>query len=100
MGVPCQFVQADITDDSQVAAAVAAGGGSIADVNSIGSRIATTGTSLYGASTRAVTALTEYAAFAHGATGIRVNQTSPGGVESCVLMGRAATRALVPVSPG
>lgn len=53
-------------------------GGTIVNVNSIGSHIAVTGNSLYGASKRAVTALTEYAAFEYGAAGIRVNQTSPG----------------------
>ena len=82
MGVPCPFVQADNTDDSQVAAAVAAGGCSIVNVNSIGSRIAIPGNSLYGASTRAVTALAGYSAFAYGATGIRVNQTSPAGLRA------------------
>lgn len=60
--------------------AMLAGGnaGSIVNVNSIGSHIAITGNSLYGASKRAVTALTEYAAFEYGSAGIRVNQTSPG----------------------
>jgi A-factor type gamma-butyrolactone 1'-reductase (1S-forming) len=53
-------------------------GGAVVNVNSIGSHIAITGNSLYGASKRAVTALTEYAAFEYGAAGIRVNQTSPG----------------------
>ena len=142
-GVQCQFVQADIGDDSQVAAAVsaavsayggvtmaanvaaidivkpfvdltdddfdslfntntrgtwhcmkheitamlAAGGGSIVNVNSIGSHIAISGNSLYGASKRAVTALTEYAAFEYGAAGIRVNQTSPGATRTEMLQG-------------
>jgi NAD(P)-dependent dehydrogenase (short-subunit alcohol dehydrogenase family) len=54
------------------------GGGAIVNVNSVGSHIMITGNSLYGASKRAVSALTEYAAFEYGAAGIRVNQTSPG----------------------
>jgi A-factor type gamma-butyrolactone 1'-reductase (1S-forming) len=53
-------------------------GGAVVNVNSIGSHIPIAGNSLYGASKRAVTALTEYAAFEYGAAGIRVNQTSPG----------------------
>lgn len=140
-GTACHFVQTDICDDAQVAAAVASavttygritmaanvaatdvakplveltdqdydtmfntntrgtwhclkheiaamlktGGGSIVNVNSIGSRIAIGGNSLYGASKRAVTALTEYAAFEYGSAGIRVNQTSPGATRTEML---------------
>ncbi len=53
-------------------------GGTIVNVSSIGGHISVPGNSLYGASKRAVTALTEYAAFEYGAAGIRVNQISPG----------------------
>lgn len=53
-------------------------GGAIVNVSSVGAHIAITGNSLYGASKRAVTALTEYAAYEYGAAGIRVNQISPG----------------------
>lgn len=53
-------------------------GGAIVNVSSVGAHIAITGNSLYGASKRAVNALTEYAAYEYGAAGIRVNQISPG----------------------
>ncbi|MGQ0582641.1 MAG: SDR family NAD(P)-dependent oxidoreductase [Reyranella sp.] len=61
------------------------GGGSIVNVNSIGSHITIGGNALYGASKRAITALTEYAAFEYGAAGIRVNQTSPGATRTEML---------------
>lgn len=53
-------------------------GGAIVNVGSIGGHTSIAGNSLYGTSKRAVTALTEYAAFEYGAAGIRVNQISPG----------------------
>lgn len=59
-------------------AAMADHGGSIVNVNSIGSLLAVPGNSLYGASKKAVTALTQYAAAEYGSLGIRVNQISPG----------------------
>ena len=58
--------------------AMTAHGGSIVNVNSVGSRLAVPGNSLYGASKKAVTALTQYAAAEYGSLGIRVNQVSPG----------------------
>ena len=63
------------------------GGGSIVNVNSIGSHIAIGGNSLYGASKKAVAALTEYAAFEYGSAGIRVNQISPGATQTEMLQG-------------
>jgi NAD(P)-dependent dehydrogenase (short-subunit alcohol dehydrogenase family) len=53
-------------------------GGAIVNVGSIGGHTSIAGNSLYGTSKRAVTALTEYAAFEYGSAGIRVNQISPG----------------------
>lgn len=69
----------------EIAAMLQTGGGSIVNVNSIGSHIAIGGNSLYGASKRATTALTEYAAFEYGSAGIRVNQTSPGATRTEML---------------
>lgn len=69
----------------EIASMLTSGGGTIVNVNSIGSHIAITGNSLYGASKRAVTALTEYAAFEYGSAGIRVNQTSPGATRTELL---------------
>lgn len=142
-GTACHFVQTDISDDDQVAAAIESavttygrismaanvaatdvakplieltdqdfdtmfdtntrgtwhclwheikamlktGGGSIVNVSSIGSRLAISGNSLYGASKRAVAALTEYAAYEYGSAGIRVNQTSPGATQTEMLQG-------------
>lgn len=72
-------------------------GGAIVNVSSIGGHISVPGNSLYGASKRAVTALTEYAAFEYGAAGIRVNQISPGATLTEMLqsyMEQAATDGL------
>lgn len=69
----------------EIASMLTTGGGSIVNVNSIGSHIAIGGNSLYGASKRATTALTEYAAFEYGSAGIRVNQTSPGATRTEML---------------
>ena len=69
----------------EITSMLTSGGGTIVNVNSIGSHISITGNSLYGASKRAITALTEYAAFEYGSAGIRVNQTSPGATRTELL---------------
>lgn len=72
-------------------------GGAIVNVSSIGGHISVPGNSLYGASKRAITALTEYAAFEYGGAGIRVNQISPGATRTEMLdsyMEQAASNGL------
>ncbi len=69
----------------EISAMLPTGGGSIVNVSSIGSQVAVGGNSLYGASKRAVNALTEYAAFEYGSAGIRVNQISPGSTRTEML---------------
>lgn len=69
----------------EIAAMARNGGGSIVNVNSIGSIVTVPGNSLYGASKKAVTALTEYAAYEYGAAKIRVNEISPGSTRTEML---------------
>jgi A-factor type gamma-butyrolactone 1'-reductase (1S-forming) len=60
-------------------------GGSIVNMASVGSVLATLGASVYGASKHAVVGLTKSAAIEYGPQGIRVNAVSPGSIRTEML---------------
>jgi A-factor type gamma-butyrolactone 1'-reductase (1S-forming) len=60
-------------------------GGSIVNMASVGSMLATSGASLYVASKHAVVGLTKSAAIEYGPQGIRVNAVSPGSIRTEML---------------
>ena len=79
------------------------GGGSIVNMASVGSMLATPGASVYVASKHAVVGLTKSAAIEYGPQGIRVNAVSPGSIRTEMLRevfgGDEALNRMVAIHP-